>query len=137
MSQTCVRDEIVERLATVALALDTKDWPLLGSLFVEDATGYGKRGREAIVAQTRAHLDGVGATQHLLGNHRVTVDDTTARSLTYARVHHVGIGPMEGKFFECMGEYDDRWRRTANGWQLTHRAFDMQIMLGDFAVLRG
>ncbi|WP_067440183.1 nuclear transport factor 2 family protein [Nocardioides jensenii] len=130
------RTRIVEQLAHVASALDRRDYAFLMATFTEDAVGYGKTGPDAIVAQVRAHLGGVGPTQHLLGNHRVTVDGDEARSLTYARVHHVGAGPMEGEFFECLGEYDDRWRRTPDGWKLHRRRFDMQIMLGDFAVLR-
>lgn len=106
--------------------------------FAADAHGYGRDGGpDVIVAQMRAHLDGVGPTQHLLGNHRVEVDGDRARTLTYARVHHVGAGPMEGSFYECMGEYDDRWARTDRGWLLGRRTFTIRIGLGDFAVLRG
>ncbi|WP_206065102.1 nuclear transport factor 2 family protein [Nocardioides sp. JQ2195] len=130
------RTQVIEQLAHIASALDRRDDDFLRDAFTPDAHGYGKDGAEAIVAQVRSHLGGVGATQHLLGNHRVTVDGDTARSLTYARVHHVGAGPMEGSFFECMGEYDDQWQRTPEGWKLARRRFDMQIMLGDFAVLR-
>lgn len=130
------RDQIIEQLAHVATALDRRDYDALIDAFLPDAHGYGRKGAEAIVEQVRDHLGGVGPTQHLLGNHRVEVDGDEARSLTCARVHHVGAGPMEGSFFECMGEYDDRWRRTPDGWKLARRAFDMQIMLGDFAVLR-
>ncbi len=43
---------------------------------------------------------------------------------------------MEGSFFECLGEYDDAWVRTAAGWRLSRRTFDMRIQLGDFALLR-
>ncbi|KRF21292.1 hypothetical protein ASG90_01990 [Nocardioides sp. Soil797] len=134
------RTQIIEQLANVASALDRRDFDFLLDVFTPDARGYGKRGAEAIVAQVRSHLGGVGPSQHLLGNHRVTLDHDgdrdSARSLTYARVHHVGAGPMEGRCFECMGEYDDRWRRTPDGWKLSSRRFDMQIVLGDFAVLR-
>lgn len=130
------RTEILECLARFALALDQRDHAAMKDLMTPDVVAYGASGPEAVVARVHAHLGGVGPTQHLLGNHRVTVDADTARSLTYARVHHQGAGPMEGSFFECMGEYDDQWRRTEDGWKLSRRAFDMQIQLGDFAVLR-
>ncbi|MFI0464283.1 nuclear transport factor 2 family protein [Saccharopolyspora sp. 5N102] len=130
------REEIVERLAELATAIDARDWAAVAAAFLPDAHGYSRDGVEAIVRQMRDHLDGCGPTQHLLGNHRVAVDGDTARSLTYARVHHVGAGPMAGRFFECMGEYDDRWVRTPGGWRLSSRTFDMRIVLGDFAVLR-
>ncbi|MGY1812477.1 nuclear transport factor 2 family protein [Blastococcus sp. SYSU D00820] len=123
-------------LAELASALDRRDWTAIGAAFAPDAVGYGAHGREAIVARTRAHLGGCGPSQHLLGNVRVQVDGDTARTLTYARVYHQGAGAQAGRFFECMGEYDDRWVRTAEGWRLTRRVFDLQIGLGDFAVLQ-
>lgn len=130
------REEIIERLAHLAAAIDGRDYEAIGAMFVEDGKGYGATGRAAIVARMADHLGGVGPTQHLLGNHRVTVEGEQARSLTYARVHHVGAGPMAGSFYECMGEYDDRWRRVDGVWLLTSRSFEIRISLGDFAVLR-
>lgn len=131
------RDALIERLGEIAAAIDGRDWETIRSVFTADAHGYGKNGGpEVIIAQMRAHLDGVGPTQHLLGNHRVDVDGDSARTLTYARVYHVGAGPMEGSFYECLGEYDDRWLRTEAGWLLARRSFEIRIGLGDFAVLR-
>lgn len=134
---TSDRDALLERLAEFAAATDARDWERLRSLFTPDAHGYridGGPGR--IVADMRAHLGGVGPTQHLLGNHRVHVDGDEARTFTYVRVHHVGAGPKTGSFWECLGEYDDRWRRTEHGWLIRRRTFDVRISLGDFSVLR-
>lgn len=130
------RSDIAEALAGVAAALDSRDWSTLGAAFTEDAYGYGAAGRRAIVARVRAHLDGCGPSQHLLGNLRVAVDGDTASSLTYARVYHVGAGDRAGAFYECIGEYTDTWTRTPSGWLLTFRRFDVRIELGDRSVLR-
>lgn len=130
------RDAITEALAVLAAALDGRDWDTLRAIFATDATGYGATGVENVVARVREHLGGCGPTQHLLGNHRVELTGDRARSLTYARVYHQGAGPRQGGFFECMGEYDDRWVRTGAGWGLFRRTFDMRISLGDFAVLQ-
>ena len=59
----------------------------------------------------------------------------TARSLSHARVHHVGAGPMAGSFYECLGQCDDSWVRGPDGWRITRRTFEIRIDLGDFAVL--
>lgn len=124
-------------LADFAAATDGRHWDVIRALLTPDAHGYGvDGGPEVIVARMQAHLGGVGATQHLLGNHRVQVENDTARTLTYARVHHLGAGPMTGSFYECLGEYDDRWVRTAHGWRIKRRSFEIRISLGDFAVLR-
>ena len=130
------REAIREGLAALAAALDDRDWDALRAVFTADATGYGSTGVEDIVAHVRAHLGGCGPTQHLLGNQRIDVDGDRARSLTYARVYHRGAGSRQDSFFECMGEYDDRWVRTGTGWRLSRRHFDMRITLGDFDVLQ-
>lgn len=130
------RTHIVERLAEFAAAIDARDWETIRNSFVTDGYGYGAHGAKAIVSRMQEHLGGCGPTQHLLGNHRVRLDGDRARSLTYARVYHVGAGPMTGSFFECLGEYDDHWVRAAEGWLLTSRHFEMRITLGDPAVLR-
>lgn len=51
-------------------------------------------------------------------------------------MYHQGAGPQQGRFFEYLGEYGDRWSRTDGAWRLNSRTFDMRITLGDFAVLR-
>jgi hypothetical protein len=127
---------IIEALARIAAAIDGRDWDTVRRLFTPDTDAYGARGIDALLAQFGAFLGGVGPTQHLLGNHRVTVDGDTAHSLTYGRIHHVGAGPMTGSSYECMGEYDDRWVRTSAGWQISRRWFEIRIQIGDFAVLR-
>ena len=130
------RTALVEHLAEFAAATDGRDWDTIAALLTADAVAYGARGPEAVVARMQAHLGGVGPSQHLLGNHRVRVDGDSARTLTYGRVHHVGAGPLAGSFYECLGEYDDRWVRTAAGWRISRRTFDIRISLGDVAVLR-
>lgn len=137
---TSTRDEIVERLADVATALDTRDWSGLGALFTESATGYGATGRDTIVERVRDHLGGCGPSQHLLGNHRVELDldgdPDRARSRTYGRVLHLGAGDLAGLTYECFGEYTDEWTRTDHGWRITSRWFDVSFDLGDARVLR-
>ena len=130
------RTAIVELLAELAAATDARDWDTIASLLTDDCDAYGAHGPAAVVRRMQDHLGGVGPTQHLLGDHRVSVTGDRARSLTYGRVHHVGAGPMEGSTYEYLGEYDDRWVRTDAGWRLSRRWFEIRISLGDFAVLR-
>jgi len=130
------RDDIVEALGVVAAAIDARDWTTLRERLTPDTHAYGARGIDGLITQLEAFIGGVGATQHLLGNHRITVDGDTARSLTYGRIHHVGAGPMAGASYECLGEYDDHWVRTDAGWQISRRWFEIRIEMGDPAVLR-
>lgn len=130
------RTALVELLADFAAATDARDWTTIAALLTDDAVAYGARGPAAVVERMQGALGGVGPSQHLLGNHRVQVDGDTARTRTYGRVHHVGAGPMTGSYYECLGDYDDHWRRTASGWRLARRRFEIRISLGDMAVLR-
>jgi ketosteroid isomerase-like protein len=130
------RTALVELLADFAAATDARDWSTIAALLTDDAVAYGARGPAAVVEKMQGALGGVGPSQHLLGNHRVTVDGDTAHTRTYGRVHHVGAGPMAGSFYECLGDYDDHWRRTSSGWRLARRHFEIRISLGDIAVLR-
>ena len=130
------RTHLLDTLHRLQKAIDARDWDTIRATFTVDATGYGATGVDAILAKMQAHLGGVGPTQHLLGSHRVEVRGDEARTLAYARVYHVGAGPMAGSFFECMGEYDDQWVRMSDGWRLRRRSFEMTIELGDRDVLR-
>lgn len=129
-------EEIRDRLARIAAATDARDWDTIRALSVPELHAYGARGIDAVIATLGAHLGGVGPTQHLLGNHRVTVDGDTARSLSYGRVHHAGAGPRAGASYECLGEYDDHWVRGPSGWLLRRRWFEIRIEIGDRSVLR-
>ncbi len=137
---TSDRDVIIERLADVAAALDTRDWARLGALFTASATGYGVSGREAILARVREHLGGCGPSQHLLGNHRVQLalggDEDRAQSLTYGRILHIGAGEQSGLSYECFGEYSDLWTRTPEGWRIDSRRFHITFDRGDFRTLQ-
>lgn len=130
------RVAVLDRLYRLQAAIDDRDWDTVRSTFTADGTGYGRTGVDRILAVMRDHLGGCGPTQHLLGNTRVAIEGDRAQTLSYARVHHVGAGSMRGRFFECMGEYDDRWIRTETGWRLSRREFDMRIQIGDFGVLQ-
>lgn len=132
------RTEVLESLYGLQRAIDRRDWDTIATTFAPDAEGYGARGVEAIVATMQAHLGGVGPTQHLLGNSVVRLDDAATRATirSYARVYHVGAGDKAGSFFECMGDYTDRWALVDEQWRLTFRHFEMRIMLGDFSVLQ-
>ncbi|HWU21390.1 MAG TPA: nuclear transport factor 2 family protein [Nocardioides sp.] len=131
------RTAVLETLYRLQSAIDARDWALVSATFLPDARGYGASGVEAIVARMRAHLDGCGPTQHLIGNSVVTFDGPAAATVrSAARVFHVGAGEKEGSSFECMGDYTDRFELVDGSWRLAHRRFEMRVMLGDFGVLK-
>ncbi|CAG7622462.1 nuclear transport factor 2 family protein [Rhodococcus opacus] len=129
------RVRITDRLHVVAVLLDTKDWPGFAATLTEDVVAYGRTGRADVVARVRSHLDVCGATQHLLGNIRVDVDGDAARTRSYFRAFHVGLGDRAGATYECLGEYRDEWRRGPSGWLLAGRVIDVGAEVGDRGVI--
>lgn len=131
------RREIADALKLFAWILDHRAWERVPEILTPDAEAYGVQGIDAVIEDNlRRYLGGCGPTQHLLGNMLIDVDADTATSVTYARVFHQGLDQKADSFWECMGEYHDRWRRTSAGWRMSHRAFDVRIAIGDMSVLQ-
>jgi hypothetical protein len=121
------REEIVDLLIRYARAIDTKDGKLLGSCFTDDATSdYGAIGSwrsaaDLVMFMEEAHA-GMGPIQHLLSNFQIEVHGEEATSLTY--VHAVTVlASHPDDWIDTIGTYEDRLRRGADGWRITHRTF--------------
>ena len=131
------RQAIVDQLDRLAKILDRRAWDRLAEVMTDDVDAYGFEGRDRVLEQSlRRHLGGCGPSQHLLGNYQVRVDGDTATSTTRIRVFHQGAGERAEKSFECFGWYHDTWARHAQGWLMTGRRMDTDIVVGDFDVLQ-
>ncbi|MQY07647.1 nuclear transport factor 2 family protein [Actinomadura macrotermitis] len=135
------RTAIVDAAIAYATALDTRDWQALGGLFAEDAcweySGSEDRifGGEAIVARISTSLARFDATHHLNGNHVVTVHGDEAEHTCYYQAQHVRLGLPDGEKFLGGGRYDDRLRRTPDGWRFIHRRITSVWSEGNPAVV--
>jgi ketosteroid isomerase-like protein len=135
------RAAIVDAVIAYATALDTRDWQTLGGLFAEDAcweySGSGDQlfGRDAIVARISTSLERFDATHHLNGNHVVAVHGDEAEHTCYYQAQHVRLGLPDGEKFLGGGRYDDRLRRTPDGWRFTHRRITSVWSEGNPAVI--
>jgi 3-phenylpropionate/cinnamic acid dioxygenase small subunit len=127
-------------LATYARACDERRWDLFDEVFTEDAVteagGVVAHGRAARVASIRRHLGGCGFTQHLLGNQVVHVEGDEATSSVRVRAFHVGAGERSHLTYEVLATYDDRLRRTPQGWRIHHRVMTVGHELGTREVLQ-
>jgi 3-phenylpropionate/cinnamic acid dioxygenase small subunit len=148
MSQTATevqglvdRAAILDTVIAYATALDSKDWATLGALFTDDAsweyTGSGERlsGPPAIVTRISASLERYDATQHLNGNHVTAVQGDEAVHTCYFQAQHVRLGVPGGEKFLGAGSYNDRLRRTTDGWRFTHRKITSVWSEGNPAVI--
>ena len=133
------RQAIVDMLNRYASCLDGHDWPGLNDVFDIEATaeyGVAFAGRPAIVQAISALLDDCGPSQHLLGNYQIRINGDEAEATTKVRVIHIGAGERAALTpYESIGVYEDLLRRTPEGWRIVHRRFDVQISIGDIAIL--
>jgi ketosteroid isomerase-like protein len=136
------RAAILDVVIAYATALDGRDWEALAGLFTEDArweyraSGEQVRGSQAIAARIRPALEHLDATQHLNGNHVITVHGDEAEHTCYYHAQHVRRGLPDGELFLGAGRYEDRLRRTPDGWRLTDRVLISSWSAGNPAVLR-
>ena len=75
------------------------------------------------------NLNGCGPTQHLFGNFRIKINGNKAKSKCSAQVGHVGKSPNENETYEMWGEYQDKWKKKADGWKIIERRL---IVLNEF-----
>ena len=135
------RAAIVDAVIAYATAVDTRDWETLSALFTDDAcweysaAGERLRGPDAIVARISTSVERFDATHHLNGNHVAAVHDDEAQHTCYYQAQHVRLGLPDGEKFLGGGRYDDRLRRTPDGWRFTHRKITSVWSEGNPAVV--
>jgi len=123
-----IESECARLLIAFSHGLDDGDADGVASLFAADGVwdrqGTKISGAEAIRAAVRERPAGT-VTRHHFTNIRVRVIDADhAESRAYYAVYrHVGSGepgpyPLAGP--ERVGDYVNRYRRTAEGWRITY-----------------
>jgi hypothetical protein len=134
--------EVVQIALRYCRALDTKDWALLDDVFVADATaelGSPEQlvGIEAIRGRIRTALELLDDSQHLVGNHEVSIDGDRASHRCYLQAQHIRTAATGGPNYIVAGRYEDRLVRTAAGWRIAHRTLVVMWTDGNLAVTRG
>lgn len=140
-------DDLDQRLAvqdtcvSYALALDTRDWGWLRSLFLPAAVAeYGgelgsRQGYESIEAACRAALLPLSSSQHLMGNHLVTVRGDDAEAVCYFQATHVKTGAPGGDIYTVAGRYDDHLVADGDAWRIARKVLTVMWTHGNPAVL--
>lgn len=108
--------------ATYTRGLDRHDQELVRSVFAEDATthyGAFRGGPDEMAAMAMKALSAYSATQHFLGQINLTIDGDAGTGEVYFQAFH-RHGTEGFDRFIC-GRYIDRYRRTQDGWRMTHR----------------
>jgi hypothetical protein len=119
------RSSIIDLAVRYTWALDTKNVEDLRNVFTADATatlrGVECEGIDQIISRIGGAILRLDRTQHLVGNHLVTVEGDTATHRCQLQGQHVLSGCEGGENYIVGGYYDDRVVRTADGWRIAHR----------------
>ncbi len=107
---------------TYARGLDRHDRDLVRSVFADDATthyGSFRGGPDEMADMAMQALSAYQATQHVLGQINLTIDGDDAVGEVYFQAFHQHTTEGFDRFI-C-GRYVDRYRRSPEGWRMTHR----------------
>ncbi len=89
---------------------------------------------EQWIAAVRGTIDGFVATQHLIGNHRITLDGPDeGRYTAYVQAQH---WMDRDRWYLVGGWYDNRVVRRADGWKLAGVTINQTWDAGDRNLLR-
>jgi len=140
--------DISDVLYRYGSGLDARDWGLWRSAFCERATIdlSSFNGVEPVELPIDSHIRGAqgtfagfDTTQHMITNHRHWIDGGDARVVAHMRAEHWATGVRGGDRFTMFGYYDNRVRRTSDGWRLcvvklvcTRYAGNLDVMLGAY-----
>jgi ketosteroid isomerase-like protein len=122
-------------------ALDDRDWSALADVFVPDATAWlgGDpllEGLPSIEGRIRAVLEPLDGSQHMVGNHEVSVDGDTAAHRCYFHAQHIRRRAEGGPHYVVAGRYIDRFERRPEGWRIVERRLEVMWTEGNPEVVR-
>lgn len=119
------RADIIDLAVRYTWALDDRQLDRLDSVFLPDATamlhGVACSGIDEIKARIGGAILRLDRTQHLVGNHEVSVDGDTGTHRCHLQGQHVRAGTEGGDNYVIGGYYEDRVVRTTEGWRIAHR----------------
>lgn len=134
------RSDIIDLAVRYAWALDSKDLDELRNVFTPDATallrGVRCDGVDEIIARVGGAVLRLDHTQHLVGNHQVTVTGDTGTHRCQLQAQHVLAGCEGGDNFIVAGYYEDEVVRTTAGWRIAHRLMQQTWTAGNPLVTR-
>ena len=127
VQQLADRLAIQDLLTQYATAIDTGEWDLLDDVFTPDATldyttSGGIKGTIAEIKQWFTEvLPMFTVRQHLVTNHRITVDGDRATSESY--LFNPMVLPVKdtARVVFVGGAYRDQLVRTGEGWRIAER----------------
>ena len=136
---------ISDVICNYAAGIDMRDWALFRSCFADeieaDFRTLGDMGlfhgpAEEWVDTVRGFIDGLDATQHLMGNIQVEVDGERAIARSYVQAQHVLATNMGDSQYIIAGHYRHELIRTGKGWRSQRYSLTVQWTSGNRHLLQ-
>jgi ketosteroid isomerase-like protein len=126
------RQQIVDTLYRYASTIDTKDYPRLRSLFVDDAVGQYAggdpiHGADEIVAWIDSMTLDRAWQHHMLNVYHVDIEGDVARTLTYHTSHQTTTADPD-TVIVIVARYRDVLRKVDGTWKIAEKTMDVGWM---------
>ena len=148
VAQLADRLALGDLMARFATGLDSCDWTMYRSVFTDEiALDYSSWRPESLgrwsaddwTSRAARSLPGLTATRHALSTLVVDLNDggdpDAARVRAAVCADHVLQVGDQIEVFTLNGAYDDRCRRTEQGWKIEKKCLIVQWTVGDRSVL--
>lgn len=128
-----------------ALAIDTKNWTLLETVFEDQVTAdFRSFGNKEIFAGSavkwidiiRSTIQGMDATQHTMSNHLYEIHGDRALGTTYIRALHVCKNDQGDDDYTVGGHYIVEMARGSEGWRIAKYTLQVTWHDGNRHVIR-
>ena len=92
-------------------------------------------GIDEIRGKIERTLGGLSASQHIVSNHQVSIDENTATSRCYLHAQHTLNGTEGGDNYVMAGRYIDKLIRVGDEWRIIERKLILDWTEGNPKVL--
>ena len=110
-----------------AWGINSRNWALFRSIFDDEiemdfssfnGTPAARMRADGWVAACQALLPGFDATQHVLTNFMIELEDDTATAIVYMKAEHFIADQLGNSSHTLGGHYTHRLKRTGDGWKI-------------------
>jgi hypothetical protein len=139
------RLEIMELTSHLLLLIDAREWAAAERLFTDrvDVDYTSLNGGQPqtltpaeLVGGWRRTLEHLEATQHLQGNHVISLDDDQATCATNVQGTHVLPNATGAPTWTVGGRYDFRLNRTPSGWRISAMKLTVKWATGNQQIMQ-
>lgn len=134
------RDLIIETVNRLFVAVDSREWNTVKSIFSEtvildySSMSGGEPAElsaDTIIQAWKALLPGFDQTHHQLGNYLININPTTAEVFCYGTATHYLSNESKNNLWTVVGTYDLILKKAENDWKICQMKFNLRYIDGN------